>query len=180
MKSIDKLLLSVYLLALTALFAVFVVITFRPVPYGYAINVLDSIFGTYKWGYLLGALLLILLNIKLLIGLFIGDKIKRLGVVRYTAEGEINISFDTIKSLVLKTAGGTKGIRDMTVMVKPGKENINIYIKTLILPDTNIPQTVKDMQDNVKTYIQAITEIPVGEVRVMVMDVASSTKLRVE
>jgi uncharacterized alkaline shock family protein YloU len=180
-KNADKVLIFVYLIALTFLIGAVIVIPFGLfMPYSLAIRTVEGSLYTYRWVYLAAGLVLILLNIKLLIGILIGDRIGRLGIVKYTSEGEVNISFDTIKSLVLKTVSGIKGIKDVNVMVKPGKENINIFIKALILPDTNIPQTVKEVQESVKNYIQIITEVPVGEVKVMVTDLASSSKLRVE
>lgn len=181
MKNADKVLLFIYLIALTFLVGAVIVVPFGLyMPYSLAVRIVESSLYTYRWIYLALGLVLILLNVKLLIGLLLGDRMGRVGIVKYTSEGEVNISFDTIKSLVLKIVGGIKGIKDVNVMVKPGKENINIFIKALILPDTNIPQTVKEVQESVKNYIETITEVPVGEVKVMVTDIASSSKLRVE
>jgi uncharacterized alkaline shock family protein YloU len=181
MKNTDKFLLFIYLIAITCLAGLVILIPFGLfIPYSMAIKVVENNFYTYRWAFFALGLVFILLNVKLLIGLLIGDRTGRLGIVKYTSEGEVNISFETIKSLVLKTVSGVKGIKDVNVMVKPGKENINIFIKALILPDTNIPQTVKEVQEGVKNYIQTITEVPVGEVKVMVTDIASSSKLRVE
>lgn len=178
MKATDRFLLMIYLLILTAVF-VFAAI----IPFGYiSANLVETILYGLKTEWYVSAILvvLVLVNLRFIIALVKGDRPQRFGVIKLTSAGEINISNETIRSLVLKTTGTFKGIRDTRVMVRPGKDKINIYIKLLILPDVNIPQTVKEIQESVKGYIESIAEIPVGEVRVQVMDVAAGTKLRVE
>jgi uncharacterized alkaline shock family protein YloU len=180
MKSLDRLLLIIYLLALTCVAGIFLAFPFGFVSFETAKYILHGAFADDKWYYFIGTILLIIFNIKLIFGLIYGDSTRKAGVVRYTSEGEVNISFDTIKSLVVKAAGQSRGIKDINVMIKPGKDNINILIKVMVFPDINIPQTVREVQENVKNYVQGITEVPVGEVKVMVMDIASSTRLRIE
>lgn len=180
MKSLDKFLILLYLVALTCFYALFIVLPFGYISSETSSQVLNQIFGVYKWYYFVGALLLILLNIYLTAALFKDGRNERFGIVKSTTDGEINISNDTIKSLVLKTAGQTKGIKDIKVMIKPGKNNINILLKAYIIPDLNIPATVKEVQENVKRYIETIAEVPVGEVKVVVQGVAPGTRLRLE
>jgi uncharacterized alkaline shock family protein YloU len=180
MKAADKLIMVVYLVGLTCLLTIFIILPFGLVSYDFSTRLVDGVFRDYKWYYFIGAIILILLNIKLLVALFFDDNVKRMGVIKYTSEGEINISFETIKSLVIKTASEAKGVKDIKVMIKPGKDNINILLKAQIMPDINIPQTIKIVQENVKSYIETIAEIPVGEVKVMITSIVTSTKLRLD
>lgn len=178
MKTVDKLFLLLYLLLLTAIlvFAAFI-------PTGYiSTDLVETIVYGLQNGWIVSviALILVVVNLVFMAALFRGNKVQKFGVVKLTSAGEINISNETIRSLVLKTAGQIKGVRDIKVMIRPGRDNIGIHIKVLILPDINIPQTVKEMQETVKAYVETVAEVPVGEVKVAVMDVASGTKLRVE
>jgi uncharacterized alkaline shock family protein YloU len=78
----------------------------------------------------------------------------------------------------MKTLEQVNGIKENKVFIKPGTEKMNVLIKTYIMADTNIPSTVKEIQEKVRQYIEIIAEIPVGEIKVVVVDVAASTRLR--
>lgn len=171
----DRIIMFFYLIGTTCLFGLLLVFPFGYIPYENVKGIIDGMFDT-KY-YIVVGILLILLNLKLLAGLFAKDRASSIGVVKLTADGEINITNDTLKSLVLKTANNVRGVRDVRVIIRPGKEKLNIVLKVLILPDVNIPETVKELQASVKSYIETIAEIPVGDVRVIVQDLTSATKL---
>lgn len=176
MNSTDRLLLAIYMILLSAVYGFFLVVPFGVISVGFIYDMLEK----YQWYCFAGALLLIILNIKLLVGIINGDRVKKFGVIKYTEGGEVNISNDAIKSMVVKVASEIKGIKDIKVLIKPDKDKVNILIKTYIMPDINIPATVKDIQENVKKYVEAVAEIPIGEVKVTIVDVSSATKLRVQ
>ncbi|SKA81975.1 Uncharacterized conserved protein YloU, alkaline shock protein (Asp23) family [Caloramator quimbayensis] len=180
MNSLNKFILILYILGLTCLYVLFMLIPLNYVSYSQVIQYLNDLYGAYKWYYLTGTVLLIILNIYIIASLFKGSESSKLGVLKSMPEGDMYISNETIKSLVLKTVSQTKGVKDVKVFVKPGRDNMNILIKALILPDINIPNTIKQIQENIRTYIENVAEIPVGEIKVVVEDIAQSTKLRFE
>jgi uncharacterized alkaline shock family protein YloU len=180
MKSYDKALLVLFLIATACIFSIFIVLPTGYIPYEAAGDVFQGIMGEYKWYYFGAAVLLLFVVIRLIIGTFTGNKAKNFGIIRNTENGEVNISYDTIKSLVIKTISNVKGVKESKVLIYPAEESIKIMIKTYIMSDVNIPQTVKEIQENVKAYIEAIAEVPVGEVKVSIIDVAPTTKLRLE
>lgn len=177
MKGLDRFLFIIYFIALTCLF-VFVAL----IPFTSPVDIynLPALFVTYKWYILLGTILLILFNIRLIIMVAFPSGRKKFAVVKYTSDGEVNISNDTIKSLVTKTVSQVKAVKECKVFIRPNNEKIDILIKAMIMPDINIPQTIKKMQEDVRLYVEMTTEIPVGEVKVHVVDVASGGKLRLE
>lgn len=180
MNSIDRFLLAIYMIVLTCVYCIFLL-----VPFGYP-TILQSagfvynVFEKYQWYIFAAAILLILLNIKLVIGIITGDRVKKFGVIRSTENGEVNISNDAIKSMVIKVTSEISGIKDIKVTIKPVKDNVSIHIKTNIISEVNIPLTVKQIQENVKKYIEAMAEIPIGEVKVTIVDVLPAGKLRVQ
>ncbi|KRQ86834.1 hypothetical protein ABG79_01325 [Caloramator mitchellensis] len=142
------------------------------------INYYYSLTGSYIFDII--AFALIAINIYFVIRLLKTDTSNKAGIVKYTSDGEIVITNEAVKALVLKATSNIKGIKDIKVFVRPGKQNINIMIKMLVFPDINIPNLVKEIQQNVKSYIEMIAEIPVGEVKVLVDDIASGTMLKME
>jgi uncharacterized alkaline shock family protein YloU len=180
MNPVDRFLLAVYMIVLIFAYSVFLF-----VPFGYptllqSAGFVYNVFERYQWYIFIGAILMIILNVKLLVDLFKGERTKNFGIIKYTSEGEVNISNDAIRSMVIKVATEVRGIKDLKVMIKPEKDKVNILVRTYIMPDINIPSTVKEIQENVKKYIEAMAEIPIGEVKVTIADIASSTQLRVK
>ncbi|QCX32699.1 alkaline shock response membrane anchor protein AmaP [Caloramator sp. E03] len=180
MNSLNKFLLILYIIALTCFYGLLMLMPLNYVNYNRALQFLNNLYGVYKWYYFIILLLLIIINMYFIISIFIGSRSPKIGVLKSMPEGDMYISNETIKSLVLKTIEQTKGIKDAKVFVKPGKDNMNILIKALVVPDINIPSTIKNVQENVKNYIENIAEIPVGEIKVVIEDIAQNTKLRFE
>ncbi|MCX7885204.1 MAG: alkaline shock response membrane anchor protein AmaP [Caloramator sp.] len=180
MNSMNKFMLILYIIALTCLYALFLLAPLNYISYNQAIQIVNNLYGTYKWYCFAGAIVLIFLNIYFLVSFFKSSASSKLGVLKSMPQGDMYISNETIKSLVLKTVSQTRGIKDVKVFVKPGKDSMNILIKALILPDINIPNTIKEIQENIRVYIENVAEIPVGEIKVVVEDVAQSTRLRFE
>lgn len=178
MKSVDRVLHFIYLLIIVVLSGVFIAITMDYIPGITLDSILSDLSGTMKWLYIGGAVIVIIIGAYLIVSMLKGDKDMNFGVTKYTSEGEVNVSNETIKSLIMKTLEQVKGIKESKVWIKPGTEKMNILIKTFIMPDTNIPSTVKEIQEKVRQYIEIIAEIPVGEIKVVVVDVAASTRLR--
>jgi uncharacterized alkaline shock family protein YloU len=179
-KNGDKVLLVLYLIVTTCIFGVFIVLPWGYVPEGIIRAVVGGALFGYKWYYFAAALVLIAVNIRLFIGVISGNRTRNFGIIRSTENGEVNISYETVKSLVMKTISSVKGVKDTKVLIYPGQESIKIMVKTYIMSDINIPQTVKEIQENVKRYVEAIAEVPVGEVKVSIVDVAPVSKLRLE
>lgn len=178
MKNSDRFLHFIYIFICVVLSGVFIVLTMNFIPEFTLSAVYEDLTDNYKWIYIGAAAIIIVFGLYLMFSMLKGDRDTTFGVTKYTSEGEVNISNETIKSLIMKTLEQVKGIKENKVWIKPGAEKMNILIKTYIMPDTNIPATVKDIQEKVRQYIEIIAEIPVGEIKVVVVDVAASTRLR--
>lgn len=180
MKNMDKLLLVIYILTAIILSIFCIVLPFDVIP-GISLNsIFNDLNDSNRWYYIIGIVIFLFWSIYLLFALFKGENKKSFGIVKYTSEGEINISNETIRSLVMKTIGQIKGVKESKVFINPGTDKVNILVKTLVMPDINIPNTVKEIQESVRQYIELIAEVPVGEIKVIIVDVASGTRLRLE
>ncbi|MCX7951174.1 MAG: alkaline shock response membrane anchor protein AmaP [Clostridiales bacterium] len=120
---------------------------------------------------------LILLGLIILFYIFKRDK-KNYYITKFTQEGEINITYETIKSIAFRATSQVKGLKEVKVFVRPSGDKLNLLIKVLILPELNIPQTTMEIQRLVKSQIESVAEIPVGDVKVVVENLAVTTKLR--
>lgn len=180
-KIFDKAVAFIYLLAIGALCVFFIAAPIEQSLYNDASQFIDTIFDKpYRWYMFAGAILLLALTLKVVIGFLGFGGSKKCGIIKPTENGEVFISNETMKSIVLKAVSATKGIRDTAVFIHPRRENVSILIKTTVMPDINIPQITAEMQTNVKNYIQNIAEVPVGDVKISVTAMSSAPVMRVE
>lgn len=180
-KTFDKAVAFIYLLIIGALCVFFIAAPIEQSLYTDASQFITSMFTKpYRWYAFAGAILLLALTIKVILGFLGFGWHKNYGVIKPTENGEVFISNDTLKAIVLKALSSTRGIKDIAVYVHPGRESVSILIKASVQPDINIPQISSEMQANVKTYIQNMAEIPVGEVEISIISMSASPVMRVE
>lgn len=171
----NKLLGSIYILIVTVILFFLLSISVGVYDYSYFINILDKNYNSIYTILVISALILI--NIVILIGMIKSNN-NNLHLIKYTAEGEITITFETIKSIVYKAVYQIRGFKEIKVFVKPQGDKISIMIKGVILPELNIPQTVIEVQKLVKEKVEALVEIPVEEVKVVVENLSTTARLR--
>ncbi len=180
-KIFDKAVAFIYLIIIGAICVFFIAAPIEQSLYKEAAQFIDTIFDKpYRWYVFAGAILLLALTIKTILGFMGFGGSKNYGIIKATDNGEVFISNDTLKSIVLKALSSTKDIRDTAVYVNPGRESVSILIKTSVMPDINIPQLTAEMQVNVKNYIQNIAEVPVGEVKISITTISSAPVMRVQ
>lgn len=180
-KTFNKAVAFIYLLVIGAICVFFIAAPIEQSLYTDAIEILTTVFNKpYRWYAFAGAILLMVLTIKVILGFLGLVGHKNYGVIKPTENGEVFISVDTLKSIALQALSSIKGIRDITVYIHPGRESVSILIKASVLPDINIPQISSEMQVNVKNYIQNIAEVPVGEVKISITALSASPVMRVD
>lgn len=171
----NKLLGSIYILLVTGILFFLLSISIGVYDYRYFINMLDKNYNSIYTILVLS--ILILINLIVLAGLIKSNK-NNLNLIKYTSEGEITITFETIKSIVYKAVYQIRGFKDIKVYIKPQGEKISILIRGVVLPELNIPQTVLEVQKLVKEKVESLVEIPVEEVKVVVDNLSTATRLR--
>ena len=101
-------------------------------------------------------------------------------VSKHTNIGEIKISLNTIENIALAASRKLNGIRETKAYVTRFDNKVNITIKSIVLPDINIPGLSEDIQVRVKKSVEDSTGVNVNEVKVMVENVYTGYKSRVE
>lgn len=101
-------------------------------------------------------------------------------ISKYNNVGEIKISLNTIESIALAASKKLGGVKDNKAYVTKQGDNVSIYIKTIVMPDINIPALLEDIQKKVKKSVEETSGITVNEVRVSVENIYTGYKSRVE
>lgn len=117
-----------------------------------------------------------------LVFLFSGFKVnkKRMAIVQKTPLGQVRISLNSIENIVSGTIRKMQLIKESKVYVENINEKIAVTIKTVVVMDVNIPALVEDIQKKSKKAIESNTDLEVESVKVLVDDVCSMYKPRVE
>lgn len=163
----------IYVLTTLCIFILFTGISAGLIPYSQS-ELFNILYSDYILFVLSG---LILLGLVIIFNILKKDN-KNYYITKFTPDGEVNITYETIKSIAFRATSQIRGLKEVKVLVKPNGEKLNLLIKVLILPELNIPQTSTEIQRLVKTQIESIAEIPVGDVKVIVENLAVTTKLR--
>lgn len=124
-------------------------------------------------------LIFLILSIMFLFSGFKSNKDKK-AVTKYTNIGEIKISLNSIESIALSASRKLMGVRETKASVTKQMEGVSIIIKAVIMNDVNIPSLSEDIQVKVKTSVEETTGILVQDVKVLVENIYTNYKSRVE
>jgi len=176
MNLFDRIVLTLYTLCLALLSIALFVVFLGIIPNKYLFFILDKVYN--RWEYSIIALIFFLVSIRFLIS---GVKSQRGKVITKTTEmGEISISLSTIESLVERVASQNPSIKDLRTRVRKKDDQVYLFLKVTVLPDTVIPDTISKLQKSVKEYVENISGIKVLDVDVSVTNLSSVTKTKIE
>jgi uncharacterized alkaline shock family protein YloU len=174
----SRIILAVYMLLMIFISLCIVSMPFKLVPYYVILNIAYNLY--HNWYYSLIGVIIFIVSLKLLLSGILSDRKTSKGIVKPAEFGDIKISKETFESLSLKVAKKISGIKDVKVSVYLGEGNVTVHARLLVMPDVNIPNVVSEVQKDIKSYIENITEIGVKEVKVTVDNIAQVNTLRVE
>lgn len=102
-------------------------------------------------------------------------------LVQDTGHGKVKVSLLAIENLVKKTVRQKRGVKDVKAMVRaPEGKDIQIQIRIVISPEISVPDLTAELQQTVKDYVLDIIGIQVGEVSIVIDNISSDSKPRVE
>lgn len=101
-------------------------------------------------------------------------------LVKNTELGEIQVSVGTLNNLAQKAVRQFDEVKDVDSNISPEIDGIGIQLKLMIMPDVIIPDVTKQVQDEVKRYIEQISGIHVKEVRIFIDNMTHPQMPRVE
>ena len=169
---IDRIVLTVYTLALACLSGLMVVvsITAWEEPFRVLEEALQSGRGRF-WVALIGALFFSV-STRLIAVAFT----RRGGgqpVVHETSMGEVRISLDAVENLVRKTARAIKGVREIKAVVSHGKDGLHVFLSGTISPEVSIPDVSEEIQSAVRQYVKRVVGVELTEVRLEVENIGN-------
>lgn len=182
MNIIFRCLLTVYAFCIT-LFSIFAMSltlqesVFKKTVYFWVNNVLYG--RKYSITFFIIELIFLCGSVLFLISGFRKNWNKRL-IVTGSELGKIRISFDTIESIVIGTVKKIQQVKELKVYVENRDDKLVVLVKMIVALEANIPTLVAEVQKKAKKAVEDNTGLTVAEVQVIVDDVSSTNKARVE
>lgn len=88
--------------------------------------------------------------------------------------GNIRISFETIRQLSNRTGKVIKGVQEFDTRVRNGQQGILLALRVRALPDMDLGAMSREIQSQVKEYVEHTTGVTVERVTVHIAELASS------
>jgi uncharacterized alkaline shock family protein YloU len=177
-----RILLALYAFCMTMLSLLSMAVTFKT-------EMFDSISGyiseavlqnpNSRFAMLLIAFVFFCLSITFLLSGFKTNKDKK-AVSKHTNIGEIKISLNSIENIALTASRKLIGVRDTKADVIKLEDGVAIAIRTVVLPEINIPALSEDIQVKVKSAVEESAGIKVNDIKVIVENIHTGYKSRVE
>lgn len=99
-------------------------------------------------------------------------------VIHETSLGEVRISLDAVESLVKKVARSIKGVRDIKAVVTHGKDGLHAELRGTISPEVSIPEVSEEIQTAIRQYVKRVVGVEIADVRLEVDNIAADTHRR--
>lgn len=177
-----RILLAVYGFCLTIVSFILMIVTFRPEIFDGMANYLSLQLNTNRnASFILFIIAFIFFSISLtfLLSGFKSNKDKK-AMSKHTNIGEVKISLGAIESIALAASRKLNGVKETKAYVFKAADSVSIVIKTVVMADINIPALSEDIQVRVKKSIEESSGITVNHVKVIVENIYTGYKSRVE
>jgi len=181
MNIIFRIALAIYAFCLTVISAIAILFTLRPYKF---LIIADYIYTTLqKNSYLFITLAIeivfLALSVTFLSSGIRSSKDKR-AVSKFTDIGEIKISLDSIEGVALSAVKRINSVKDTKAYISKDRDCVSILIKVTVSPDASIPSISEEIQKKVRKSVEDCCGIKVSQVKVLIEDVYSSYKFKVE
>lgn len=104
---------------------------------------------------------------------------ERQAVVEDNALGQVRVALTAIENLINKVVSQVPGVREVHSRVVGDPNGVAIRIKATVTPEINIPETAKEIQQQVQDRVKDVTGITAASVRILI-DNITTVKPRVE
>jgi uncharacterized alkaline shock family protein YloU len=119
------------------------------------------------------AIIFLIVSLRFFFSSFRSNKPKEDKGIRQRSDlGDINITIQTIQTIVERAARRVKGVRDLRSSVKVLESGTMITLRVSVDGETPFPELTHHLQADVKEHVETVTGILISEVSVVVTEVA--------
>jgi len=174
---LDRLLLTVYTLALT-FFSALTVIVALGVRWPFNVFRLALLNPEGRWVTGAISLLVLVSSLRLLYSAFAQP---RMQLVHETELGEVRISREAVETLVQRVARQIRGVREVRARVGLTGDGVTASARIWVSPDVGIPALAQQLQEELRRAMREVVGVELSALTLKVENIASEgRRLRVE
>lgn len=177
MKVFDRILMVIFSLLLIG---ISLITLFMALGWTIPLDYLNTVFSSLSNRWIIGITSIIILigAINVVLANLMGRPVTqtKVGVSDY---GEIRITLSAVEALVKKAASQIKGVREVKPVIKCTPPGISIFLRTSMLPGTEIPNAAQELQSTVKNFLEQTAGLNIVDINVLI-HVFQDTKSRVD
>lgn len=133
-----------------------------------------------RWEAIPLAALFFVFSVRFLLSGIRKERITHSSITHHGELGDVRISITAIKNLAQKAAQSVRGVNNAKVQVELGDEGLTIYAEVSTTQDGNIPSVITSLQETLKRTVEASTGVNVVTVKVLVVEMAPASRVRVQ
>jgi uncharacterized alkaline shock family protein YloU len=169
-----RIILSVYTLLLIFLSVGVIMMGFRLIPLELVGTSITYIYGQWEAGVV--GIAFLFASIPLL---WAGLRRKgRKNIIHHNDMGDVYVSLDAVENLVEKAARHVRGVRNIKVSAEHTSLGLKLYMKTIISPESFVPDVTAQVQERVNEYIKNTVGVELAEMRIFVENISNDFKAR--
>lgn len=177
MSAFDRSLLALYaiIVGLLSLFVLFLSLAGN-IPY-----YLQLAFKSPDQRMVIGVLAVVffIISIRMLFSTISKGSVEQ-ALIQDGALGQVRITLEALENLVKKVAFQVAGVREAQPKIVVTPEGMKLLMKVAVTPDLSIPDTSQELQAKVKEELKQVAGIELNEVRILVHNISTGMKPRVE
>ncbi|MDA8235118.1 MAG: alkaline shock response membrane anchor protein AmaP [Clostridia bacterium] len=128
---------------------------------------------------IIGSVIFFLISVKLVMAAFHKKGVVNT-LIQDTAMGQVRISLEALENLVKRVTFQVRGVREVKPYILVEPNGVKVLIRTVVSPDISIPEITNEIQSGVRDYLSEVAGITVNSVKILVENVSSELKARVE
>jgi len=130
--------------------------------------------AAYGWAMLLIGVVLIFIGLVIIVGIACrpSKQGQRPQAVVTTAEGgNVQMSVNAIESVIRRAALTVPGVGEPKTDIRNSENGIIVSIRTPVIEDVNIPETISNLHNTVRHFLENLAGLKVADIQVLVTDV---------
>lgn len=183
MNLFDRIILTIYSLALIVASVIAIGISSRLVPSEWVEGIVQNMYGVepgMNIPYLVVSIIFLVISVRFFVSGLTMSRSRAQEAIRQRGEfGDVNISLDAIRSIAERAARKVRGVRDLKTVVRTLENGTFIFLMVGVDGETPLPDLSLRLQHDVKEQVEAVAGVDVTEVTVNVVEVVSNDQVSV-
>jgi uncharacterized alkaline shock family protein YloU len=170
----DRIILTLYTLMMVAVSLTAMLFYLGFFPFDLLVHYITALHG--RWETIVSAAVLFLVSVRLLIAGIGGGGGSRDLTVHIGDEGVVKISIVAVRKFIEGSAAQVRGVHNIKAKISVKGDNLQVKLTAGVLPEANIPEISKLMQDKIKDSVKETIGREVSGIQILFNTISYEAK----